>query len=372
MERFRSRLVSWVGARPRGHAWNACLRPGLLLCVLALMVWSATSAHAVLIAGPDGTINVTPPSPDPGFANVGDLNSLSGVYVGNGWVLTARHVGVATIELDGIPYDPVPGSQQDFTDGVGNFADLIAFKLVERPTLPDLTLASAPPRDGEDVVMIGNGRNRGASTSWSGVSGWEWDLGRTLRWGTNRISDVGMTLNDTAAFATEFNRLTGSRRNDPEAQVVPGDSGGGAFVWNGGSAELVGILFAKAEYLDQPESTSLYGNLSYVVDLDAYRSEILAVITQPDCQDGLDVDGDGWADHPEDPGCDSPDDDSELSDALVCDNGIDDDEDGLTDYPDDPDCDGLLGTTEVPEPSFVTGLLIGSAWLALTRRLRRS
>ena len=32
------------------------------------------------------------PAADPGFANVGVINQLSGVYVRNGWVLTANHV----------------------------------------------------------------------------------------------------------------------------------------------------------------------------------------------------------------------------------------------------------------------------------------
>ena len=50
------------------------------------------------------------------------------------------------------------------------------------------------------------------------------------------------------------------------------------------------------------------------------------------CSDGLDNDGDGLADFPDDPGCDSASDFSEKSAALVCDDGIDNDSDGGMDF----------------------------------------
>ena len=50
-----------------------------------------------------------------------------------------------------------------------------------------------------------------------------------------------------------------------------------------------------------------------------------------DCDNGADDDGDGFTDHPDDPGCDSPTDDSEQSAGLECDDGFDNDSDGDTD-----------------------------------------
>lgn len=58
-----------------------------------------------------------------------------------------------------------------------------------------------------------------------------------------------------------------------------------------------------------------------------------------ECRDGLDNDNDGLVDHPEDPGCSSLDDDSEQ-DPRACSDGVDNDSDGLTDFPDDPGCSG--------------------------------
>jgi len=71
----------------------------------------------------------------------------------------------------------------------------------------------------------------------------------------------------------------------------------------------------------------------------------------PACSDGADNDGDGRSDYPNDPGCDSPDDDDEV-DACpgpgcpVCANGLDDDGDGGTDFALDPSCWAASGTNE--------------------------
>jgi hypothetical protein len=66
------------------------------------------------------------------------------------------------------------------------------------------------------------------------------------------------------------------------------------------------------------------------------------------CNDGIDNDGDGKIDYPFDPGCDSPDDDSETDPATppVCSNSADDDGDSLTDFPGDYGCASAASTTE--------------------------
>jgi hypothetical protein len=58
----------------------------------------------------------------------------------------------------------------------------------------------------------------------------------------------------------------------------------------------------------------------------------------PACADGLDNDGDGTADYPDDPGCASAVDESENTASVACDNRLDDDGDGLVDFPRDPGC----------------------------------
>ncbi|HZI11033.1 MAG TPA: hypothetical protein VE153_11640 [Myxococcus sp.] len=69
------------------------------------------------------------------------------------------------------------------------------------------------------------------------------------------------------------------------------------------------------------------------------------------CRDGLDGDGDGYVDYPNDPGCDSPNDTDETDPEVstVCHNGLDDDGDGHADYPQDPGCASAAGGAESGE-----------------------
>jgi hypothetical protein len=63
------------------------------------------------------------------------------------------------------------------------------------------------------------------------------------------------------------------------------------------------------------------------------------------CADGLDNDGDGLIDFPADPGCASPFDGSEYTEAAECADGLDNDGDGLVDD-DDPSCAGSAQETQ--------------------------
>lgn len=343
---------------------------------------TAFEARAVLIATIDGTANTTPPAADPGFDNVGRIGVLSGVYVGNGWVLTANHVGDKPIELLGVTYDPVPGSRVQFQNPDLSLADLIAFKILDaRPPLPDLAITDSATTLGTDITLIGNGLNRGVELMHMGVTGWDWAVGWTTRWGTNEISDLdaddtyaalGVT---TESFAARFDEISSPPPGTHEAAFAHGDSGGAAFTGSGASAELVGILFATATtLLNQPAGSSFYTNDGLAADLFAYRNDILALIDQPDCNDGLDDDGDGLIDFPDDPGCADANDSNERGPDFVCDNGLDDDLDGLIDFPADDGCLSPTDQSEAPLPvpnSLLGAGLLGLMLYSLARRARR-
>ena len=69
------------------------------------------------------------------------------------------------------------------------------------------------------------------------------------------------------------------------------------------------------------------------------------------CSDGSDNNNDGKTDYPDDPGCNSPSDDSEAtvcpgSNCPVCSNGSDDDGDGKKDFPADFGCSSAAGKSE--------------------------
>lgn len=318
----------------------------MLALGIAALVWGGTAvtAHAVLIAGPDGTLNTSPPNEDPGFLHVGRRGALSAVYVRNGWVLTANHVGEGPFTLDGTVYEAVPGSGTQIENGLPPHPDLMAFKLVESPPLPGLNIASSERVLGEPLILVGNGHDRGAAISWSSPNGiafdgWSIAAPRTIRWGTNFVEGADLFISDTQTFASVFDDLNGPSRNDPEAQAVAGDSGGAAFIWNGATPELAGILYARSstteEQTTQPLDTVLYENATLAADLFFYRDQIV-----------------------------------DLIDAPACDNGVDDDLDGLIDFPDDEGCASLSDADEVPEPGLLISVLVSAVATAQMSRLQ--
>ena len=73
--------------------------------------------------------------------------------------------------------------------------------------------------------------------------------------------------------------------------------------------------------------------------------------TAAQCQDGVDNNGDGTVDFPNDPGCSSASDNSETTvcpgaACPACADGVDNDGDGDLDYPDDSGCDAASGGAE--------------------------
>jgi len=82
------------------------------------------------------------------------------------------------------------------------------------------------------------------------------------------------------------------------------------------------------------------------------QGDTVTTCQPPVCRDGVDDDGDGKLDFPDDPGCASPDDNDETDDCPSgpncpkCANGIDDDGDTLIDYPNDPGCSAAATDTE--------------------------
>jgi hypothetical protein len=305
------------------------MRLSLALFALALVLGAPPRAAAVVIASEPGSGNVTAPADDPGFGHVGSPGIATVVYVGNGWVLTANHVTEDDVTLGGVVYPYVPGSRVTFTNPDSSVPDIAAYRIDPHPDLPILPIAAETPADAAPVVMAGHGLDRAGPVSWEGHTGFELLGSQTVRWGTNQIAGSG-TLDGDAAIATSFDEGA----TEHEAQAQYGDSGGAVFAKNAlDEWELAGIIFAIDIYEGQP-SYVLYGNVTYAIDLSAYRDQIIAAV-RPECSDEVENDGDGALDFPDDPGCTSAED---LSEAADCDDGLDNDGDGLADYGVDPGC----------------------------------
>ena len=260
-----------------------------LLAILLTFALAAT-AHAVIIDSGDGSGNTTAPAPDPGWSHVGLRGGLTAIHLEDGWVITAYHVAAGDVVLGGITYPLVPGSSVRLQNEDETDAELRMFAVAPPPPLAPLAIASSTPSNGAPLILVGNGRNRGAATSWDPtgplppIHGYEWGVGRTLRWGTNFVEDFpAMRVFDTEVFGSVFDEGD----SDHEAQAAVGDSGGAAFAWNGSQWELAGVMIGVGEYEGQPAETSLYGQLTYAADLSYYRDQILDVIAMPEPRGGL-------------------------------------------------------------------------------------
>lgn len=243
--------------------WN---RPPARLFAAALALALAGTSHAVLT-------NETAVTTAPAVANwdsgwgasgvtgwdyVGSVGGASGVYLGNGWVLTAVHVGAGDFTLDGVTYGLVAGSPTAITNANGSAADLVLFQIAAPPNLPSLAISSAAPAKlslnsaGDHVVLIGFG-------------------GGAKSWGRNMVtaSDESISPQGSDTVTVDFGTKYGAVRFvDNQAKAVVGDSGGAGFIYDAstGTWKLAGMIQAVSQNGD-----------TYLAQLNVYAAQIEAI-----------------------------------------------------------------------------------------------
>jgi hypothetical protein len=244
--------------------------------VIALAVSRATG---LVIEHEADTLNLEAPADDPGWVNVGNCNAWTAVYLGRGWVLTAAHVGVSNIELDGTTYSADFGSRERVFNSDGTAADLLLFRIDPEPNLPPLEIATESPPIGTPIVMVGSGLGRGEKTAGRGRVGFSWQEPSLKRWGTSLVHEYlhDQSVGFTDAFATRFSIA----KTAHEAHAAHGDSGGAVFARLEGRWQLVGILMAVDRHPGQPVRSAAYGNRTIIADLSRYRQFIQSVIDAP-------------------------------------------------------------------------------------------
>jgi hypothetical protein len=283
-----------------------------VLTALCSLLFAPVAVHAVILAQGDGTQNTSAPADDFGWSNIvivqnGFGNAATGVYLGNGWILSAYHT-VSDPSLTGFQFGPVFTTQGTFLvdplsatrilNPDSSPADLSLFRLTSEPALPSLTIASAPPTNNLAVTMMGGTYGREpnltqwdiAGNVWTEVAsdgdaqGYKWSGGSSPRWGTNHIRSFGggnttISADDgfgiTTVFRTRFDN------NPNEAQAASGDSGGGVFWKVGGQWQLGGVMLFVDNADGQPNFTSVFGNDTYAANLSTYRDQIIAVVPEP-------------------------------------------------------------------------------------------
>ncbi len=249
------------------------------LAPLVLLLLVAPATCALVVESDAGDASTRAPAPDPGWANIGLRSGKPAIYLGNGWVITALHVGAGDVVLGGVTHHALPESAIRLGQGERPPAtDLVVFRIEPRPDLPALPIRTTPPQVGDRALLIGSGCNRGERTAWNERTGWTWGPSSILRWGTNRVAMVGLDVragdNVTPGFAVRFD--AGETRF--EAQAAMGDSGGAVFIPRNGRFELAGVLIAIASYPGQPPNTALYGNLSTAADLSVFGDSLAALV----------------------------------------------------------------------------------------------
>lgn len=273
-----------------------------LLLGLGLSALTAQSASALIIAGGAGTTtptaNTVAPAPaaeDPGWDNVGfAAGGGTGVYLGDGWVITANHVGAQNFTVgitigSGTTYNVVPGSAVQLYDPANpsHFSDLLMYKIAD-PGLTGLTVASSSPTGSESIRLISTGYSRNSAlitdvvpSAAGNQSGYTVDTSRSKAWGDNTVQTV---TGGTATFNSSNNTYTYEytslfSNSAGEAQANRYDSGGGVFAYNSSTNqwELSGIIIAIDQYDGQDIfGTSAFGQSTYIADLSKYMSQIQA------------------------------------------------------------------------------------------------
>lgn len=284
------------------------------LACLTLALTLANAA-AVVVSGTNGNINTTGTGAGDGWNYVGAVGGASAIYLGaydgGYWVLTAAHVGAGNFTLDATTYNYVSGSVVAITNPDSSPTDLIAFRIdTPPPSLPNLVLAESTSTS-DSVTMVGYGRNREASqTTWfvdtdtspwvwsttstpesdAAAQGYNWAAGNTKRWGSNVVSGtstISYSVSGTTRIVHTVNTVFSNI--DGEGQAAVGDSGGGIFHLNANGTpdpgddfwELTGMMVTVGNFSGQPANTSVYGDLTYSVNIAYYRNQILAAIPEP-------------------------------------------------------------------------------------------
>ena len=235
---------------------------------------------AALVVDGNSTESSRAPQDDPGWASVGQRGISSAVYLRDGWVITAAHAGTGDVIFGTTTHAPIPGTTVQLSGSGGASSDLMMFRITPTPDLPELRMNHKPMRFGTLVVMVGFGKGKGQAFEWNGIPGYRWGPDVARRWGTNRIFAARQWVSTrglkTWCFQMDFSR----HGTDHEAQASLGDSGGAVFVNQNDRWKLTGVILQVGNTPDQPDSTSIYGNITSAADLSFYRIQIIKTIRE--------------------------------------------------------------------------------------------
>ena len=210
---------------------------------------------------------------------VGSLNGASGVLVGSNLVLTAKHVGAGTFTLPGIgSFNPVAGSAISDPN-----SDLTLFRIdVGSVVLPHATIDVSQMNFGDTVTMVGfggSGQLNGAGT------GYDITIGAGVRRAANAQYEFTDYVSDPASGYLAGYSLIAPLRQNGQAALVGGDSGGG-WVRNGylvGTNAFIGTYGNEGWYQFSNSNTDFFvsGAISLSGNVQFLRDNGVAFVPEP-------------------------------------------------------------------------------------------
>ena len=237
----------------------------LSAALIAAALLGAPAARALIVygTGPTDTnnaLNTTAPASGAPWANAVQFgtNNATGVYLGNGYILTANHVGMeGGVVINGVGYvrdttfTPLQITEDDPATLDFEAVDLKLIKIIGLPPLPvvqNLPLNFSTAADlNLNCTIIGWGVGKGTVIT---NQGWNWgnDTTRALRWGTGKTLTTAVNATYSGynyeALETSFRRSLGSTT----AEITVGDSGAGLFQQIAGAWKLSGVTTTVLQY----------------------------------------------------------------------------------------------------------------------------
>lgn len=261
-----------------------------LLCLLALCT---SPAHAIILFGLDNTGNLTDPGTGAPFASVARLSNGStiggsGIYLGNGYVLTANHVtSFSSVTFDGLTsytHDGIAPQQVGTTD-------MKIFRLTTSPTVAAVQIYTGNLEVGSSGTLVGwgVGRNPLVPVNSADVA-WGANSTSDRRWGLNvprATTNISYGAGSYEALVTVLggNSNPNQGLGADEAALTLFDSGSGMFQQFGGVWYLTGLATAvevgNESSFGQDTTGVNRGDYNYFVRVGSYSADINALIPEP-------------------------------------------------------------------------------------------
>ena len=260
-------------------------------CFLLLFI-SVNTSEAIILYSGDNSANLS--APDTArtdiFNSVAKITKADGtgivgsaVHIKGKYLLTAEHVLYKDVtprrthlSFDGTSYYAI---DLNFLPIQIDTADLVLFKLIEDPNLPETQLYSSTNELNKTGTLIGWGYGRDANQAaqTSTTRTWTWGTVSTIdkRWGTNQVANTGNA--DISGKVYDFlqTRLN-SNQGASEAAFAYYDSGSGLYISNSCIWQLAGITTAVTTF-----GSSTFANFTgtqdsnYFVRVSQYKQSIL-------------------------------------------------------------------------------------------------